>query len=152
MTIKAKNVEDYIEQLNGEKKIALLKLKEIIVRNLPSGFEETILYNMISYIVPHSIYPAGYHCNPKDPLPFMSIAAQKNFIALYHMGLMANHTILQWFQNEYPKHCTHKLDMGKCCIRFKNLNTIPYVLIGELCTKISVSDWMHLYQTHIKKS
>ena len=134
---------------------ALKKLREVILANLPEGFEERISYGMIGYAVPHRIFPAGYHCNPKEPLPFMSIASQKNFIALYHMGLYGNPKLLDWFVFEYPKHCKTKLDMGKSCVRFKKPADIPFDLLAELIRKISVQDWIDCYtqvlSTHKKK-
>jgi hypothetical protein len=117
---------------------------------LPKGFEETLNYGLIGYVVPHSIYPNGYHCNPKLPVPFMNIASQKNFIAVYHMGLYANPELLNWFVQEYPKHCNTKLDMGKSCIRFKKTNQIPFDLIAELSKKISVKEWIETYENTIK--
>ena len=119
MQIKADSVADYLNQIPAERKDAMTKLRETILDNLPKGFEETMSYGMIGYVVPHSLYPAGYHCDPKLPLPFMSIASQKNFVAFYHMGIYANPELLAWFQEEYPKHVKTKLDMGKSCIRFE---------------------------------
>lgn len=119
MTSDAKTPEEYINALPQDRKDAISKLRKIILKRLPKGFSETISYGMLGYVVPHSIYPDGYHCNPKLPLPFMSIASQKNFVAIYHMGMYANKELYDWFVNEYPKHCSRKLDMGKSCIRFK---------------------------------
>jgi hypothetical protein len=126
-------------------------LRDVILKQLPQGFEECINYGMIGYVVPHSIYPAGYHCDPKLPLPFMNIANQKSFIAFYHMGIYANEQLFNWFVAEYPKHCKTKLDMGKSCIRFKKLDDIPFELIAELAGKVSVSDWIKTYETAFKK-
>jgi hypothetical protein len=106
---------------------------------------------MIGYVVQHSIYPSGYHCDTKQPLPFISIASQKNFVAIYHMGIYANTILMDWFVSEYPKHCTAKLDMGKSCIRFKKLNEIPYELIGELAGKITEEEWIKIYETQLKR-
>jgi hypothetical protein len=128
------------------------KLRDTVVKNIPKGFEECMQYGMISYVVPHSIFPDGYHCDPKTPLPFISIASQKNFIALYHMGIYANPKLLDWFVNEFPKHSKSKLDMGKSCIRFKKADQIPYDLIAELMQKITVEDWIKLYQNAFLKS
>ncbi|MCB0790048.1 MAG: DUF1801 domain-containing protein, partial [Flavobacteriales bacterium] len=127
------------------------ELRATIKKNLPKGFEETMSYGMIGYVVPHKLYPAGYHCDPKLPLPFMSIASQKNFVAVYHMGLYADKELMDWFVEEYPNHVTTKLDMGKSCIRFKKPERIPMELIGELCTKMSVTDWVALYERSIKR-
>ena len=151
MPIKANSPEEYISHCTEERKVALEKLHKTISQNLPKGFEEGIQYGMVGYYVPHSIYSEGYHCNPKEPLPFMSFASQKNSINLYLMGMYAVPEILEWFVNEYPKHCKRKLDMGKSCIRFKKIDDIPFDLIAELCTKISVKKWIHIYETTIKK-
>ena len=124
MKIEAKSPEDYLNQLPPERKEALEKLRRVILKNLPQGFEETMNYGMIGYVVPQSVYPDGYHCDPKLPLPFMNIASQKNFVALYHMGIYANKDLLDWFTEQYPNHCPTKLDMGKSCIRFKKVELI----------------------------
>ena len=106
---------------------------------------------MIGYYVPHSLYPNGYHVNPELPLPFINIASQKNFVALYHMGLYNDEKLLNWFKTEYPKYVKTKLDMGKSCIRFKKIETIPYQLIGELVSKITPKMWIERYEQAIKK-
>jgi uncharacterized protein YdhG (YjbR/CyaY superfamily) len=153
MTIKANNVEEYIEQVSEDKRGAIIELRKIIKNNLPKGFEECMNYNMIGYVVPHQLYPAGYHCDPKLPLPFINIAAQKNFIALYHMGIYANPQLLAWFTAEHTKRVKGKLDMGKSCIRFKKAENIPFDLIGELMQKITVKEWIEGYENaFIKKS
>ena len=150
MQYKASSPADYISQIPEERKATLKKLRETINQNLPKGFEEGIQYGMIGYYVPHSKYPDGYHCNPKEPLPFMSIASQKNFVALYHSGLYANKTLYNWFVSEYPKHAKTKLDMGKSCVRFKKMDDIPYKLVGELCQKITADDYIEIYEAAIK--
>lgn len=147
MKITALTVDEYISLVSEEKQEALKRLRAIILQNIPKGFEECINYDMIGYVVPKSIYPKGYHCTPELPLPFVNIAAQKNFIALYHMGIYANKDLLDWFVAEYPKHCKTKLDMGKSCIRFKNVNNIPYELIAELVKKMSVDEWIATYES-----
>jgi len=151
MQYKANSAEDYINQVPEARQNALKKLTSVIKKNLPKGFEEGIQYGMIGYYVPHAIYPDGYHCNPKEPLPFLSVASQKNSINLYHMGIYANKDIHDWFVAEYPKYSKTKLDMGKSCIRFKKIDQIPYELIGALAQKISVKDWINTYETAIKK-
>ncbi|HAT67744.1 MAG TPA: hypothetical protein DCS66_24620 [Flavobacteriaceae bacterium] len=151
MQYKANTPEEYIAQIPEERKEPIKKLQQVIKENLPKGFEETIQYGMIGYVVPHSIYPDGYHCTPDTPLPFMSIASQKNFIAVYSSGLYAKKELMDWFVGEYPKHCKRKLDMGKSCIRFKKIEEIPYGLIGELASKMSVKEWISIYETAIKK-
>ena len=142
MQSKAKTPDEYIAELPPDRKEALTKLRKEVLKNLPKGFKEVMSYGMLGYVVPHDIYPAGYHCNPKLPLPFAGIGSQKNFIAFYHMGIYANPGLLKWFTEEYPKHSKAKLDMGKSCIRFKKPEHIPYKLIGELVKKVSVTDWI----------
>ena len=151
MQYKANSPEDYISQLPKERQLAIQKLRETIKANLPKGFEEVISYGMIGYVVPHSKYPAGYHCKPELPLPFMNLASQKNFVAVYHMGVYGKKELSDWFLSEFPKHSQRKLDMGKSCIRFKNLNDIPYDLIGELATKMTVNDCIEFYESNFKK-
>ena len=143
-------IQDYLNNVASDKKEAFVKLRETIKKNLPKGFEETMSYNMIGYVVPLQIYPEGYHCDPKLPLPFVNIAAQKNFIALYHMGLYADPELTDWFTGEYPKHTKTKLDMGKSCIRFKKVNEIPYDLVGALIAKMPVENWIELYSNKFK--
>ncbi len=101
---------------------------------------------MMGFVVPHKLYPSGYHCDPTLPLPFIHVASQKNYISFYHMGVYADEKLLKWFTDEYPKHCKYKLDMGKSCIRFKNMHDIPYELIGALVSKMTVGDWINLYE------
>ncbi|MBL7890812.1 MAG: DUF1801 domain-containing protein [Bacteroidia bacterium] len=151
MQSKATSVEQYINEVSVEKSEAFKKLWEVISKNIPKGFAQGINYGMIGYSVPHSIYPDGYHCDPKLPLPFVGLAAQKNFIALYHMGIYASPELLAWFTSEYPKHSKAKLDMGKSCIRFKKPDEIPFKLIGELMKKMSTKDWIGLYEKNYKK-
>jgi uncharacterized protein YdhG (YjbR/CyaY superfamily) len=149
MKYEAKSVDDYIAQLPEERKEVIEKLRSILQENLPEGFTEVIGYNMPAFVVSHDTYPNGYHCDPKLPLPFISYASQKNFVALYHMGIYANKEIMDWFVAEYPKHCKYKLDMGKSCIRFKKMNDIPYELIAQLAQKMSPSDWIALYEANL---
>ena len=151
MQSKAINVSEYLREIPQERQQAFNKLRQTILENMPKGFEECMIYGMVGYVVPHSIYPKGYHCDPKLPLSFTSIASQKNFIALYHMGIYMNPKLLEWFTTEFPKHSKHKLDMGKSCIRFKKIDQIPYELIAELIKKISVEDWIADYEKNLKK-
>lgn len=152
MKSAANTPEEYINNLPDDRKQVMNTLRKTILHNLPKGFSETINYGMIGYVVPHSMYPDGYHCDPKLPLPFMSMASQKNFIAIYHMGLYANQKLMNWFLQEYPKHCDTKLDMGKSCIRFKKMNQIPFALIGELSKKVTAKEWIATYEESFKKS
>jgi len=151
MQYKANSPEDYIKQLPEERQPVIQKLRETILTNLPKGFEEVISYGMIGYVVPHSIYPAGYHCTPELPLPFMNLASQKNFVAVYHMGMYAKKELLDWFTAEFPKHSMRKLDIGKSCIRFKNIDDIPYKLLGELASKMTMDEWIGIYESQFKK-
>ncbi|MEO7445246.1 MAG: DUF1801 domain-containing protein [Ferruginibacter sp.] len=145
------SIKEYIAALPEERRPAVEKLRAVIKKNLPKGFEEDFLYNMIGFVVPHMLYPAGYHCKPETPLPFINIASQKNFIALYHMGLYAMPEQYKWFVDEYAKRVPGKLDMGKSCIRFKKPDQIPFGLIGELCKRITVTDWINKYESVLKK-
>ncbi|MCK7589293.1 DUF1801 domain-containing protein [Subsaxibacter sp. CAU 1640] len=151
MQYKATSPEDYISQVPEERQATLKKLRKTVKDNLPKGFEEGIQYGMIGYFVPHSTYPDGYHCTPSEPLPFMSFASQKNSVNLYHSGIYAVPEIHDWFVSEYPKHSKRKLDMGKSCIRFKNMDDIPFDLIGELCKKLTVDEWIAIYEKALKK-
>lgn len=151
MQSKALTPSDYIAELPKDRKKVMEQLRKTITDNLPEGFQEGMGYSMLGYAVPHSIYPKGYHCNPKDPLPFMGLASQKNFIAFYHMGVYADKNLYDWFVAEYAKRCKYKLDMGKSCVRFKKMDDIPYDLIAELVQKISVQDWIALYESAFKK-
>ncbi|MCB0703981.1 MAG: DUF1801 domain-containing protein [Saprospiraceae bacterium] len=136
---------NYINNLSEERQQVIQKLRKVILENLPSGFEEKV-NTMIHYVVPFSIYPAGYHCPPKQPLPFLSLASQKHYVALYHMGIYSNPELLSWFVSEYPNHAKRKLDMGKSCIRFKSMDDIPYELIGQLISKMTVDQWIEIYE------
>ena len=147
MQIDASNPEDYIRQVPPERQHALNRLRDVLRQNLPKGFKETMGYGMIAYVVPHELYPAGYHVDPSLPLPFINLASQKNYIALYHMGLYADTNLISWFEMEYPKYSTTKLDMGKSCIRFKKPEQIPFELIGQLVAKMEVADWIALYES-----
>jgi len=151
MKIEANSPSDYISKLPKDRQEVVSELRKVVLDNLPKGFSEEMSYGMIGYVVPHSIYPDGYHCDPKLPLPFLSIASQKNFVAFYHMGIYSDEKLLDWFVKEYPNHSNYKLDMGKSCIRFKRMSDIPYELIGELVGRISVDNWIQTYETAIKR-
>lgn len=151
MKANGTTVEEILGNIPEERSAAFNKLHEVIVNNLPEGFEAAISYGGLGYVVPHSVYPAGYHCKPAEPLPFAGIASQKNSINFYHMGIYSNPELLGWFVSEYPKHNKRKLDMGKSCVRFKKMDEIPYELIGELMQKMSVEDWINLYESNLKK-
>lgn len=150
MTAAATTIQTYLDTLPPDRKEAITQLREVIRKHLPDGFQEGLYNGMVCYAVPHSRYPAGYHVNPKQPLPFISIASQKNFIAVHHMGLYTMPQLLQWFQQEYPRHSKKKLDMGKGCIRFKNPAEIPFALMGELAQKVTPDEWIQCYENIVK--
>jgi len=150
MKIEANNVNEYLANISEDKKKPFEKLLTTIQNSLPKGFETGMSYGMVGFYVPHFIYPKGYHCDNKLPLPFAAIAAQKNFIALYHMGIYMDDKLLEWFKESYAKQVKGKLDMGKSCIRFKKANEIPLDLISELMRKMEVQDWINLYETQLK--
>jgi hypothetical protein len=150
MQSKATTPEQYIDELPEDRKDIIRKIRKVILKNLPLGFKEGIGYGMIGYVVPHSLYPPGYHVDPSKPLMMISLASQKNHIALYHMGLYGG-AHLDWFKNEWPKHTNKKLDMGKACIRFKKPEDVPLDLIGELCTRMTPQQWIDCYESFLKQ-
>ncbi len=151
MQSKAKTVAAYLDELPADRVEPFTRLLEAIRAHLPDGFEEVMQYGMPSWVVPHSLYPDGYHCDPKTPLPFLGLASQKNYIAVYHMGIYADPELLTWFVAEFPKHCKRKLDMGKSCIRIKKMSDTPFELVGELANKMSPQDWISLYESQFKR-
>jgi uncharacterized protein YdhG (YjbR/CyaY superfamily) len=151
MQSKAETVDQYISELPEDRKEVIQKLREVVLQNLPEGYQECMNYGMIGYVVPHSIYPNGYHCDTSLPLPFMNIASQKNHIGFYHMGIYSDIDLLNWFTEEYKNQVPTKLDMGKSCIRFKNPKNIPFDLLGELVSKVPVNNWIETYETAIKR-
>ncbi len=151
MKSEAKTPEEYFNSLPEDRKSAMIELRKVILKNQPKGFKEIMGYGMVNYVVPLSKYPAGYHCDPKLPLGLMAIASQKNFIALYHMGMYGDQKLLKWFTDEFPKHTKVKLDMGKSCVRFKKMDQIPYKLIGELASKLTPEKWIEVYEMALKK-
>lgn len=151
MQSKASTPKEYIASLPEDRKKAMNELRNAINKNIPKGFSEGMGYGMMGWSVPHSIYPNGYHCDPKQPLPFMGLASQKNFIAVYSMGLYSDPKLLKWFTSEFQKQSKKKIDMGKSCLRFKKMDEIPVKLIGELASKITVKEWIATYEKAIKK-
>lgn len=151
MQSKATTVAAYLEELPEDRKAPMNQLYKLIKKNLPKGFKDTMSYGMITFVVPHSLYPTGYHCDPKQELPFLSIASQKQFIAVYHMGIYGDPGLLEWFTEAYAALGIGKLDMGKSCIRFKNPAKIPYDLIAELAAKLTPQQWIALYEKNLKK-
>lgn len=151
MQSKAATVQEYVETLAEDRQQAIQTLRKAILENLPKGFQEEMSYGMIGYVVPLATFPKGYRCNPKLPLPFINLASQKNFIALHHMGVYADKDLLDWFTTEYPKHSKTKLDMGKGCVRFKNIKEVPFGLIGELASKLTVKSWIEIAEATFNK-
>ncbi len=151
MQSKATTIEQYLAEVPAERQEVMRALHEAVMQVLPQGFEPAIGYGMMGYVVPHSVYPAGYHCNPKDPLPFAGMASQKNHISFYHMGVYADPVLLEWFQKEYAARVKGKLDMGKSCIRFRKAEQVPVALLAELCSKMSAEDWIRLYESQLKR-
>lgn len=146
MQSKAATIADYLNELPADRKKIITDMHTVIAKNLPKGFEARMSYGMIGYVVSHSLYSDGYHCAPELPLPFMNIASQKNFIALYHMCLYSNKKLLDWFTDEWRVFSNRKLDMGKACIRFKKPEDVPLDLIGELASKITPQAWIEIYE------
>jgi len=151
MKANGTTVKEILANVPEERAEAFNRLHETIIENLPEGFEAAISYGGLGYVVPHSLYPSGYHCKPEEPLPFAGIASQKNSVNLYHMGIYSDPELMKWFTEEYPKHSKRKLDMGKSCIRFKKTQDIPFELIGELMKKMTVQDWVNIYESNLKK-
>jgi hypothetical protein len=151
MKAQGKTVQEILLNLPEERLVPFNKLHDAIVKNLPKGFEPAISYGGLGYVVPHKLYPAGYHCKPEEPLPFAGIASQKGSINFYHMGIYSDPKLYQWFVGEYPKYSKQKLDIGKSCVRFKKMDDIPYKLIGELMKKMSMKDWIAMYEKNMLK-
>ena len=150
MKANGKTVKEILSNLPVDRAEPFNKLHDVIVRNLPKGFEAAISYGVLGYVIPHTLYPEGYHCKPSEPLPFAGIASQKDSINFYHMGIYSDLKLFKWFVSEYPKHSKQKLDMGKSCVRFKKFDEIPYKLIGELMTKMSAEEWIEKYEAQRK--
>ena len=152
MKIEASTVEEYLQKVASKRQEPMERLRALLRSNLPEGFEEVLSYGMPAFVVPHALYPKGYHCDPSLPLPFVSFASQKKFIALYHMGLYANDEHMAWFKASWDAAQWGKLDMGKSCIRFKNMDKIPWDLLSELATKITPQAWISQYEAAFLKS
>lgn len=152
MQSKAATIEQYLNELPEDRKSIISEIRKVFKKNLPKGFEEGMSYGMIGFYVPHKLYPKGYHCDPKLPLPFINVASQKNHIAIYHMGIYASKELLNWFVSEWPNHSTKKLDMGKSCLKYKKADEVPLKLIAELATKVTPQQWIETYEkAFIKK-
>ena len=148
---EATTPKEYFATLPDDRREAMVKLHDVIAQNLPAGFAEVMEYGAPGWVVPHSLYPAGYHCNPRQALPFLGIASRKQYIALHHMGLYADPVLLGWFQTEYARQAKGRLDMGKSCIRFKKPDQIPMQLIGELAARMTPQQWIDVYEKNMKR-
>jgi uncharacterized protein YdhG (YjbR/CyaY superfamily) len=144
-------IQEYFAQVAPEYQEATIRIFDILKENLDPTFQAGIIYNMPGFEVPKSVYPSGYHCKPFPPLPFVNVAAQKNFIALYHMGLYAEPELYNWFVAEFPKHSSKKLDMGKSCIRFKKAEDVPFELIAQLAQRMTAQQWINVYEREFLK-
>lgn len=141
MTSKAKTVEEYLKNLPEDRRAAISAVRKVILANLPKGYEECMSYGMIGYVVPHSIYPAGYHCDPKLPMPFANLASQKNHMALYLMCCYGDPATERWFRRAWSA-AGKKLDMGKSCVRFKKLEDVSLEVIGQLIARVPVKNYI----------
>lgn len=150
MQSKAATPNQYYDELPEDRMKVMKKLRSVIKKNLPKGFVEEMDYGMPGWSVPHKLYPPGYHCAPEKSLPFMGLASQKNYISYYHMGLYDGGPLLQWFQKEWKNHSDKKLDMGKCCVRFKKPEDVPIDLLGELSSKMTPQEWIEIYESSLK--
>lgn len=147
MQSTALTVDQYIAELQEHQQEPVTRLRQILKETLePMGFMEMMQYGMMGYVVPYSLYPPGYHCKPAQPLPFIGLAGQKQYIALYHMGIYADPELLAWFEAQYIAATGKTVDMGKSCIRFKKTAVIPYDLIQALATKMTPEAWIATYE------
>jgi hypothetical protein len=149
MRIEASTVAEYLEKLPDDRRAALQAVRKIIRQNLDGGFKEGIQYGMIGYFVPHNVYPPGYHCDPKQPLPFAGLASQKNYMSMYLGCIYVDTEREAWFRKEWSK-TGKRLDMGKACIRFKKLDDLPLELIAEVIAKTTAKDYIEFYESVIK--
>lgn len=145
------NPDEYYSAVSPDRSEIMLALRKTILENLPPGFEETVSYGMPGWVVPKSLYPPGYHCNPTVALPFINIASQKQHITIYHMGLYGSNELMEWFLTEWKNQIKTKPNMGKSCIRFKMPEQIPLEIIGQLCRKMSPVEWIACYEKGLKR-
>ena len=150
MRSDATTVDQYLAELPVERREAIAALRKVILKNLPKGYEEAMEYGMIGYHVPHSIYPAGYHCNPKQPLPFAALASQKNHMAFYLMCMYGDTDYEKWFREAWAA-SGKKLDMGKSCIRFKKLEDVPLDVVAAAVRKVPVKTYLEFYESVINR-
>ncbi len=149
MQSKATTVQQYLDELPDDRRVAISVVRQVMRKNLPKGFEEGIQYGMIGYYVPHSVYPDGYHCNPKEPLPYASLASQKNHMSIYLMCIYGEEKHRKWFVDAW-KESGKKLDMGKSCVRFKKLEDVPLQVVGQAIQRVTVKKYIDVYETAMK--
>lgn len=150
MQSKAKSVKQYLDELPEGRREAISAVRDVMLKNLPQGFEEGMRYGMIGYYVPHRVYPAGYHCNPKEPLPYASLASQKNYMSIYLMCIYGAEKHREWFIDAWEK-TGKKLDMGKSCVRFKKLEDVPLKVVGQAIKKVTVKGYIEFYENATKE-
>lgn len=151
MQSEAKTVAEYLSALPVDRQKVMIDLRKAIRKNLPAGFQEVMTYGMIGYVVPHKLYPPGYHVTPEQALPFICIASQKNHIAFYHMALYEG-PLSVWFKEEWKAHSKKKLDMGKSCVRMKKPEDVPVDLLGMVASKLTPQQWIEIYEAGLAKS
>ena len=151
MISKATTLQQFFEELPDDRRVALQAVRETVLRNLPAGYEERMQDGGILYFVPHSVYPNGYHCDPKQPVPFVGIASQKNHMAVYMICLYVDAAASAEFVREYTA-SGKKLDMGKCCVRFKKLADLPLEVIGAAVARATVAEFLAHYEAGIPPS
>ncbi len=141
MKSTATTVAEYLQQLPANRRLAVSTLREVILANLPAGYEECMSYGMIGYVVPHHRYPAGYHCNPSLPLPYANLGSQKHHLVLHVMTIYGDPATEQWLRQAWLA-TGKKLDMGKGCLRFKTVEDMPLAVIGELIARVPVDKYI----------
>ena len=151
MQSKARTVEEYLASLPEDRRKAITAVREVILRNLDKDYEEGMTYGMIGYYVPHRIYPAGYHVDPKQPLTFACLGSQKNYMSLYLMSVYGGGDHTDWFRKEWGK-TGKKLDMGKSCIRFKRAEDLALDVVGEAIRRVPARAYIQHVEAALKSS
>jgi hypothetical protein len=151
MTTAAKSPEEYLSALPADRAEILRAVRQVILANLPTGYEETMQGGMIAYVVPHRLYPAGYHCDPRQPLQYAALGSQKNYITLHLMTIYGDPATTQWFQEAFQK-AGKKLDMGQACLRFKKLDDLPLDVIGQVIARVPVAAYLARVEKAMQRS
>jgi len=149
MQSKAQTVSKYLAELPAERRQAIGEIRKTILKHLPAGYAEGMQYGMIGYFVPHSVYPAGYHCDPKQPLPYAALASQMNYISIYLMCIYGDPEHQKWFREAWAK-TGKKLNMGKSCVRIRKLDELPLDVIGQAIKRVPVKRFIEFYESAIK--